>query len=148
MVTVHPGGDDGVADLFQMLVGWLVDRSLDSILEKQLAVLEPVILKALTSDNVGVLLQVQFYRGSEGQKHFHAVMFLATGLNPNTAYQTSLKTGGVSKTPPKGMLFDKESSCMVWCCKRSATVGPTQRTNKMINWPDYEMVIAGNYPTK
>jgi len=135
----------GLADLVQMLVGWLTDLAYKSALERDLKELEPVISRSLTADHLGALLFVKFYTNSGGVKLYHGVEFLATGTNPNTAYQTSRATGGIGKPAPINMLLDKQSCCMVWYRKRSVPVGPPHLGSKIIEWPDYEAIIKGKY---
>jgi len=136
------------ADLFQSLVSWLSDRAFDSAVEKALKNLESVVRERLSSSQNGALLFVKFYRGPESSKYFHGIDFLAVGLNPNAAYQTYKKSGGIGNAPPKGLLFDEQSSCMVWCRIDQSKSCPGVFKSKMITWPDYQMIFKATYPQK
>lgn len=138
----------GFADFFQMLTSWIADRGIDNVLAKRLKDLEPVVDRRLTSDDLGALLYVKIYRGPEGEKLLNGVDFLATGVNPNAAWKTSQKTGGISASAPGNMLFDRENSYMIWYRKRSVKVGPAHLSGATIPWPDYALVMNGTYPTR
>lgn len=125
------------------LIDFVNDKLLQMLVERELSDMDVVASKTLAQNHTGgVLVFVSFYKGAESsQRYFNGVEYLADGLNPNAAYQTSRRTGGVSRTPPDGMLPDDERSFMIWY----TLLGSSLQRN-YIAWPFWQLVVKQQYP--
>ena len=102
-------------DLFSNLMSWLQDKGIERSIQYKVNLLKPLVMRELrNAPKKGLLLYVEIYRGAEKQKLLHSVGYCGVGETPRQAYSSILEHGSISKTPPKHMLFDKQSSHLLW----------------------------------
>ncbi|MDC0747508.1 hypothetical protein [Polyangium mundeleinium] len=124
--------------------GWLLgvmkylqDKAIESAVQKQISSFEPVIRKDLfEKDNQGVLVDVRIFVNAEGSKVLNSVSYLGAGKDIDSVLINALWTPQLKAASPDGLLFDWESSALLWFTRDGDAI-----SRKEVTRPSYKATV-------
>ncbi len=132
------------AEAFADLVRLIMERTTDSAIDYRINSIINGSVKDKVQDIIsenpgsGILLTVRIYKDSNGFSYLpsNGVDFVGFGKNASTVYCFKLKTGSISSPAPRGLLFNKQSSYMIWLKQFGSAI-----EQRNIKYPLWERVI-------